>query len=295
MKKLVLAALLAFSAAPATAQAQRPDADPALWVVRDQDTTIYLFGTFHMLDGKSDWFNDEVKAAFDASQELVLEARLPEKPDDLKLLVAKYAVDPDGRTLSSRLPSKLKRKYERTIRESGLPPKTYDRFEPWFASIIVSQIATKKLGLVGEHGPEATLIKTAVARGMPIGELEGMEAQLVMFDRMPEAQQISFLKQAVESVRSVNQKMAPMLAAWSSGDTEGLVRVMNKTLEDDPALYEMMFASRNRIWAEWVANRLSRPGTVFLAVGAGHLAGRNSVQQLLGERGIASARVAPRP
>lgn len=291
MKKLFLGALLAFSAAPAVAQL--PDADPALWVVRDQDTTVYLFGTFHMLDGKSDWFNDEIKTAFDASQELVLEARMPEKPDDLKPLVAKYAVDPDGRTLSSRLPAKLKTQYERAIRESGLPAKAYDRFEPWFASIIVSQIATKKLGLAGEHGPEALLARTAAAKGVPIGELEGMESQLSMFDRMPEAQQISFLRQAVESVDTIDKRMAPMLAAWSSGDTDGLVNVMNKTLEDDPALYEMMFSSRNRAWAEWVANRLSTPGTVFLAVGAGHLAGRNSVQQLLAERGIASERVKP--
>ena len=98
MKKLLLAAalaltpvsLLAQSASPApTAPAARPaalpDADPALWVVRDADTTIYLFGTFHLLDGRP-WFNDEVRAAFDASDELVLEARIPENPAELQPL-----------------------------------------------------------------------------------------------------------------------------------------------------------------------------------------------------------------
>ena len=48
-------------------------------MVRDADTTIYLFGTFHLLDGRP-WFNDEVKTAFDASSELVMEAILPEDP-----------------------------------------------------------------------------------------------------------------------------------------------------------------------------------------------------------------------
>ena len=55
-----------------------PDAHPAIWVVNDADTVIYLFGTFHALDGKSDWFNDEVKTAFAASDELVLETIVPE-------------------------------------------------------------------------------------------------------------------------------------------------------------------------------------------------------------------------
>ena len=84
------------AAAPAAAAAAPlPDADPALWVVRDADTTIYLFGTFHLLDGRP-WFNDEVKAAFDASDELVMEAILPENPAALRPMVMRYAVDPHG-------------------------------------------------------------------------------------------------------------------------------------------------------------------------------------------------------
>ena len=83
----------------APAAAPLPDADPALWVVRDADTTIYLFGTFHLLDGRP-WFNDEVKTAFDASDELVMEAILPEDPAALQPMVLRYAIDPSGRTLS---------------------------------------------------------------------------------------------------------------------------------------------------------------------------------------------------
>ncbi len=118
MKTLLLAAAMAFAPAPALAQspaqapaaeapaANLPDADPALWVVRDEDTTIYLFGTFHLLDGRP-WFNDEVKTAFDASQELVVEVLMPEDPAQQQALmmpiVMRYAVDPQGRTISSRL------------------------------------------------------------------------------------------------------------------------------------------------------------------------------------------------
>ena len=81
LKKTWLAALMAAVAMPAAAQSQAPalpDADPAMWVVKDEDTTIYLFGTVHAFDGKKEWFNDEVKTAYDQSKEVVFEAKMPD-------------------------------------------------------------------------------------------------------------------------------------------------------------------------------------------------------------------------
>ena len=114
MKKLALAALLAAVAAPAlAAPAPLPNVSPAMWVVKDDDTTVYLFGTFHMLDGKRDWFNDEVKAAFDASSEVVLEVKLPDNPAELQPMIMKYAVDPKGKTLSQKLSPEVKSKLDK--------------------------------------------------------------------------------------------------------------------------------------------------------------------------------------
>ena len=48
---------------------------------------------------------------------------------------------------------------------------------------------------------------------------------------------------------------------------------------------------RNAAWAEWVAKRLGQPGTIMVAVGAGHLAGKDSVQRLLQARGVRATRV----
>src|SRR6476646_4319731 len=78
MVHLLIAAALA--AAPVNAPPASADAEPAMFMVRDADTTIYLFGTFHALDGKSDWFSSGVKSAFDQSGELVLETLVPENP-----------------------------------------------------------------------------------------------------------------------------------------------------------------------------------------------------------------------
>ena len=75
----LVAAAIATTPTPVLPAAQAPSANarPALYVVNDEDTIIYLFGTFHALDGKSEWFNDEVRTAFSGSHELVLETLIP--------------------------------------------------------------------------------------------------------------------------------------------------------------------------------------------------------------------------
>ena len=303
MKKLLLAALLGFAPAPALAQATPaapapqaasdalPDADPAMWVIRDEDTTIYLFGTFHMLDGRSDWFNDEVRTAFDESDELVLEAILPDNPATLQPLVQRLAVDPSGRTLSQRLSAEQNAALGRALSSVGAPAQALDPYEPWFASMNLAAVATVRLGLSPEHGPEGILTRAARARNIPVAELEGIERQLNMFDTMPEAQQLAQLATTIANIDKIGETLTPMLAAWSSGNVEELVTMMNASSAQDPALHRMMFTDRNAAWASWIRERMARPGTVFLAVGAGHLAGGDSVQSLLEAQGVRAERV----
>jgi uncharacterized protein YbaP (TraB family) len=301
MKSLLLAATLAFAPAAALAQtapaapaapaaAPLPDADPALWVVRDADTTIYLFGTFHMLDGRP-WFNDEIRTAFDASNELVIEAIIPDNPADLQPLIVRYAVDPQGRTLPQRLPADQYAALGRALTSLGLPAVALDPLEPWFASMTLGALATQRLGVRPENGPEAALRRAAAERNVPVHELEGVEWQLRLFDNLPEAQQLSQLKETVETLDEIDDELAPMLAAWSRGDVDGLVTIMNRSEGDDPALHRLLFTDRNTTWAGWIRERMTRPGTVFIAVGAGHLAGADSVQTVLARDGVRAERV----
>ena len=270
----------------------RPDADPALWVVRDADTTIYLFGTFHLLDGKQDWFNDEVKTAFDASQELVLEAKLPDNPGDLKPMVLKYALDPSG-ALSKKLSPETGAKLTKALSAVGAPAAAFDKFDPWFAAMTLVAIKFQAMGLKPEHGPETVLTAAAKAGGKPVSELEGFDYQFKLFDSMPEEQQLAQLVQTLDTLDKSEALLTDMLTAWSTGNADRLATIINEGLASNPKLYETLMTSRNANWAEWVGKRLDRPGTVFVAVGTGHLAGKDSVQSLLAKRGIKSDRVAP--
>jgi len=283
------------AAAAAAAPARLPDADPAIWVVKDEDTTVYLFGTFHLLDGKTDWFNEEVKEAFDRSQELVVEVMLPENQAEVAQamgpLIMKYAIDPKGRTLSSRLTPEQNRKFNEAMAAMGAPAGAFDKFEPWFASMSLSAVAAQKLGLKEEHGAEKVLTQAARQRNMRLGQVETLEGQLQILDSMPEDQQLAQLKEALDNLAEADTMLPRMLESWNKGDLDALDKVMNEGIGDYPEVRRVMLGARNEKWAEWIDQRMDKPGTVFMAVGAGHLAGPDSVQAFLAKRNIRSERV----
>ena len=294
MRKIGLAAAMAavaWSGIAVAAEPARPDADPAMWVLKDDDTTIYLFGTFHGLDGKTDWFNDEVKAAFDASDEVVVEAIMPEDQAAMQPLIVKYAVDASGKTLTSKLSAEMKTKYEKTMAGIGIPAQAFEPLEPWFVTMALTAVAGQKIGLKPEHGADVTITRAAKAAGKSVAELEGAEWQLSLFDKMPEDKQIVQLGQTLDAVPEMGPQLTQMLASWSKGDVEALATMMNASLKETPELYKMIFSDRNATWAEWIQKRMDQPGTVFLAVGAGHLAGQDSVQDMLVKKGLKAEKV----
>jgi hypothetical protein len=118
-----------------------------------------------------------------------------------------------------------------------------------------------------------------------------MEWQLRLFDSMPEEQQLGFLRQALDEFDTIREVMQPMLAAWSDGDVERMQQILEQSGEQDAALMRFLITNRNRTWAGWIQERMARPGTVFLAVGAAHLTGNESVQSLLRARGLRAERV----
>ncbi len=292
MKKTILAALFAAVAFPAMAQvpAALPDADPALWVVKDEDTTIYLFGTVHAFHGKKEWFNDEVKAAYDQSKEVVFEAKMPD-PAKVQALVMDKAVDKSGKTLTAKLAPEKARKLAAELGAVGAPANALDRFEPWFASNQLAMIRFARKGITPDKGSEMILKAAAEKDGKTVGEVESIEWQLDLFDSLPADLQLKMLGEYLDEGDKADTVIATMMDSWASGDVDRLAAVMNEGMLKTPELRKALFTDRNARWAEWIDARLDKPGTVFMAVGAGHLGGKDSVQQLLAKKGIKAERV----
>lgn len=290
MLKQTLAALALLFAPALHAQAVK-DADPALWVIKDADTTIYLFGTVHVLKPGLGWFDEGVKAAFDKSDELVLEMIEPDAAT-MQGLIMKTALNPKGPTLTEKLPADKREAYAKAMTDVGVPAAALDRFDPWFAAVTLSIAGLPKLGYDPESGAERILGVAAKAANKQVIGLETAEQQLGYFDALPEPLQVKFLVSTVDDYPRMATELDKMIASWSAGDPEALGKTMNEELADTPELSKVLLADRNTRWAEWIEQRLQKPGTVFVAVGAGHLAGAESVQAQLAKHKLTAARVA---
>jgi uncharacterized protein YbaP (TraB family) len=275
------------SAAP-SAETPTIDADPALWVVKDEDTTIYLFGTVHVLKPGLSWFDEAVKDAFDASDELVLEVIQPSDAEAQKTVFS-LAIDP-ANPLRSRLNEEQLATYDGAMTKLGLPTNAFDQFEPWFASINMGILPLIKAGYDPTSGAESVLTKAAKASGKEISALEGFEEQLGFFDTLPIDSQITLLLGSAEGIDETTPFVDKMVEQWGDGNTEKLAALLNEGF-GDPIIYDKLLTQRNANWVEWIDARLDTPGTVFIAVGAGHLAGKDSVQEQLKTKDIAATRI----
>lgn len=290
MMMLLAGAMLAASSACAQPAPAARDADPALWVVKDKDTTIYLFGTVHVLKPGLSWFDEAVKTAFDKSDELVLEIITPDEATMAKQVTA-LAVDPDGPPLSEKLNAADRDAYHAALAKFGVPGAALDGFEPWFAGLTLAVLPLDALGYKQDNGAEKLLTNAAKASGKTLGELETPEQQLGYFDSLPEAEQINFLNATVRELPQIDGTFATMIAAWADGKPEELGQLMNESLRESPLIARVLLTERNARWADWIKTRLDTPGTIFIAVGAGHLAGSDSVQAMLKARGIDAVRI----
>ena len=276
------------AAAPATTAAV-----PALWSVADADTTIYLFGTVHVLKPGLGWFDHAVKEAFDTSDEMILELVMPESDEEAAQAMIPMAIEPSGRTIPSRLDADALAAYRAALADLGIPTGQFDNFKPWFPAVMLSVLPLTKLGYDPNQGVEKQLTAFAKATKKPISGFETLPEQLGFFDALAPDQQVAFLNAVVKDIDELGPTLDRLVDLWAKGDPENLAVVMNESMAATPQLTKILLWDRNARWADQIKARMDKPGTVFVAVGAGHLAGAHSVQDYLAERGLRVTRVEP--
>lgn len=296
-----LALMLAACGSPQQSEASAPPAEhsetaivaPALWELKDEDTTVYLFGTVHMLKPGTLWFNDDIRAAFDRSDELVMEV-VETDPASMTALVGAMAINRDGPPLSSRLSPEERARYLKALADNAIPAAAMERLDPWMVAISLSVAPLVRLGYDQNIGVEKTLEKAAREAGKPVTGLETTRQQLGYFDSLPDKVQIAYLNTTVAELPNVESEFDRLIRSWRDGRPDALAEQLNASLEATPEMAQRLLFDRNANWVDWIAHRMEQPGTLFIAVGAGHLAGKGSVIDLLNRRHFTVRRVTAR-
>ena len=290
---LVALALTACGGTQAKAPAPSPaPAHPALWKVVDHDTTIYLFGTIHLLPKGLHWTTPAMATAMASSQLLYLEVALDKDPAKLGAVMAKLNNTPGLPLLLDRVPPAKRAALKKVIDASKIPLAYLDAQETWAAALAISSASMAKLNLSYEDGAETQLTEIFAKAGKTVKGLETAEQQLGYFHTLPEAAQRTFLASVVDDDDAKSTKeFARMIAAWKAGDVRRIALTFDDEMKLSPVLADVLLHKRNANWAAWVGERMKMPGTVFVAVGAGHLAGKGSVEELVANRGFKVIRV----
>lgn len=274
---------------PVVAEPAPVEVHPALWKLGDADTTIYLFGTIHLLPQGIDWFGGPVAQAFAGSTELVTE--IPEiDPATSQAVLMKRAILPEGQSLRAQMQPKERAKFEATLTGLGLPANAFDRFKPWYAAVVLATVPLQRKGYSLASGVESDLAERAKSAKLPRVGLETLDYQLGLFDAFSPKVQRRYLFEVIDALPDLEKDVDSLVSAWRLGDATKLADLMNAE-QDDPAMVAVLLTNRNKAWARWIKARLAQPGTVFIAVGAGHLGGKGSVQDQLAAVGLKTDRV----
>jgi len=286
-------AAVSAEAAPALRVVPRAEgAGPALWVVRDADSTLYLFGTVHVLRPTTAWGSARVDAAFDSADQVWFEISNPDDQAAIMPLVQQHGISPD-RPLSSLLTEVEMTDLNAAATASGMSAAQMDVFRPWLAGLTLSVAPLIKAGYDPKSGVEQILKARADAAGKPVQGFETIDKQVGILAGMPEADQLSFLRSTLEAYDDATVELDRMVDAWAAGDVATLEAVAVDEMRDEaPAVYEALLVKRNTDWAGQIQTLLDGSGTAFIAVGAAHLAGDDSVQAILRQRGV-TVEVAP--
>lgn len=273
----------------APGQASPEISGPALWKIGDDDTVIYLFGTVHALPAKTQWLNPHISHAIEQSDEIVTEVDLSDTAA-IGAQFMKRALLPEGENLRTLMDEQDRKVFEVAMTDLGLPLPMFDRYKPWYAAMAMSLLPLAKANFTPQTGVEATLLSYDTEKTRKHTALETAEYQLTLFDSMPMPTQLTYLRDVAKIAPTMRGELDEMVDVWLQGDAEKLAKLVNRN-NSDPELLEQLLFQRNRQWAEWIETRLQEPGTVFMAVGAGHLAGPGSVQEELAAKGLLVERV----
>lgn len=272
-------ATISLGAAPAPVPSH---ARPALWEVSDPDTTIYLFGTIHLLPPNYQWETPRIDQAVSSSDKLYVETIVdPAHPQELITALRTLGYAHGLPPLADRVDPAKRPLLEAAIARTSIPRPTWDQMKTWAAAFTLLGVQYKGQGLEGEDGVEMTLRQQFASAGKPVGQLETNTQQLGFFNALPESAQKALLEGAIAKPDVFGKEFQQMLTAWANGDVNAIARVFNADLSDSPPLMDILLKQRNATWKSWLEQRLASPGVVMVAVGAGHLAGQDSVLKLL--------------
>ncbi|MEL6686900.1 MAG: TraB/GumN family protein [Pseudomonadota bacterium] len=260
---------------------------PPMWRVQDEDSTLYLYGTVHLLPGRLDWQRDDMREAFAQAGTVFFEADHSGADGvQAQALATQRGLRRDGRRLTEILDSYQAKLLEAVANNGDIALEALDSMQPWLASEYLTLSAAESAGLSADISADEALKSRARQSGKNLIFFETATAQVNQMADLPQDTQLALLTDTMERFDLIGDTLSQIAQDWAVGDVDALERQLIDPLANAPEGYaETVLTQRNDAWAEELDEFLQGSGTGFVAIGISHLLGENSLQDALEDRG----------
>lgn len=281
-----LALLPLFTSIASLAPADEATGRAAIWKLSDDNSTVYLAGSVHLLREKDLPIPGAYDQVYEDSDELVFEIDMKEMTDPmLALKMQQLGALPDGKTLADMLPADVMDKLTGYLESSGLPSVMFNRMTPGMAFLTISSLQALKTGANPNLGLEVTYYRKATNDNKSSRGLETMEYQISRFNEIEKERVGELIAHSIDNAEETPKVLDKIIAAWKSGNAEQLEAVIVKEMEEQPDVKELLLTQRNKNWVPEIEKALAGDKNVLFLVGAAHLVGEDSVIDLLEKNG----------
>lgn len=241
----------------------------------------FIFGTFHLMCKADIHFSEQLRTAVKASDKVYLEMDLD---DPSVALSAIFFINmKNGKTLKDLYsPADYSKVDSFFTNDLGLSLRMFQKMKPVF---LESMMYTKLLQCPSPSGVEEELMKVASENKKEILGLETMEFQASVFDNIPYEQQAKSLLNTIDSIEQTRKYFARMISIYKSQELSKVDSLMDESgsgLEVENR--DILLTKRNENWVNQLKNIL-KSKTIFMAVGAAHLTGKDGLIELMKKQG----------
>ncbi|MDI7775452.1 TraB/GumN family protein [Asticcacaulis sp. EMRT-3] len=296
---MALVALTAFQMAPLMACAQTaPEAAPAstvahplMWVIRDADSTIYLFGSIHVMKPGTVWLSDAVRQRFDSADQAWFEVADLDDTAAIMRESQKYLVNPANNMTQGLTPEEI-RKLDKLLAPYGMSSARMMGLRKWAVGLYLDMQQVQAAGYNPQTGVDLTLLKRARSSGKAIHGFETVNEEMQKVAPASEAEDMAALRETLRDSSDARADVAALFRAWAQGDEKRLTYYMvDKMKAAEPGMYQRVIVERDAAWEPQIETILKGKGTAFITVGVGHLVGPDSLIAMLKAHGISATQL----
>lgn len=266
------------AALAALAVAGEAAAEPPVWVVKDKNSEIVLFGSVHILPHDLDWSPPALDRALKAADDIWFELPIDAQSEAVtSALATKVGVLPPDQSLFKLLPLKDAELMSKVAAAYDVSPALLDRLQPWLAEIALAGGAYRRVGADASSGVEQTIAAMATPKATRRA-FETPAEQIALLSGGSLDEQIASLRETLHEMDEKPDEFQVLVKAWTDGDVKALDReALAPIREATPGLYRRLVTERNARWTKILEARLKGRGHTVVVVGVGHLLGPDGV------------------